>query len=262
MRRYTLLLSFCMLSLVAGNAAGGMIVQHFDAAGSLVRETGKAALAPAPAHTTRKYSGAQTLGLRPDVRYEFYPVFGRTFADIVRSAEENGPYNRKTRKRQTSVFSWSLGWTYQLSYTTENDEENEKVHCDIIIHDVTLSYDITITLPVLTDDSFLNDIEKDLWKNYIAGLLEKEHSRVKVVKDNTQDVILRRIGEIIYLMLDAAQESEAERLVERYVREETARIGKETVRQIQEDLERYNAEKEGKPASGFLKDPLVRQRRF
>ncbi|NJD55222.1 MAG: DUF922 domain-containing protein [Nitrospirae bacterium] len=262
MRRYTLLLSFCMLSLVAGNSAGGMIVQHFDAAGNLVREAGKASVAPAPAHMSRKYSVAQTLGLRPDVRYEFYPVFGRTFAEIVRSAEENGPYDRKTRKRQTSAFSWSLGWTYQLSYTTENDEENEKLHCDIIIHDAALFYDVTITLPVLTDDSFLNDIEKDLWKNFIAGLLEKEHGRVKIVKDNTQDAILRRMGEIIYLMLDAAQEGEAEGLVERYVREETARIGKETVRQIQENLERYSAGGKGIPASGLLKETTLRQRGF
>jgi predicted secreted Zn-dependent protease len=233
MRRYLLLLPCCLLFLLAGNS-GGEVVQHFDAAGNLVPETIKKA--PSSAHKTEKYSVAQSLGLRPDVRYEFYPVFGKTFAEIVKSAEENGPFDKKTKKRQTSAFAWSMGWTYQHAYTTEYDEENDKLHCDILIHDVMLSYDITITLPVLTDDSSLNDIEKDLWKNYIARLLESEHNRVKIVKDDTREGILRRMGEIIYIMLDAEQENMSDKLIERYVKEETARIGKETIMQIQAKL--------------------------
>jgi predicted secreted Zn-dependent protease len=236
MRRYALLLSFFIFFLLPGNSRGE-VIQHFDAAGNLVPETKKNA--PSPAHNTQKYSVVQSLGLRPDVRYEFYPVFGRTYAEIVKSAEENGPFNKETRTRQTSAFSWAMGWTYQFSYTTEYDEDNNKLHCDIIIQDVAFSYDITITLPVLTDNSFLNDIEKDLWKNYIARILELEHGRVKIVKDEPQENILRRMGEISYLMLDADEENTADKLIEHYVREETARIGKETVKQIREKLAQY-----------------------
>jgi len=243
MGRYALALSLFLFFLLLGNARGE-IVQHFDAGGNLVPATRKSS--PTSAVKVQKYSVAQSLGLRSDVHYEFYPVFGKTFAEIVKSAEENGPFNKKTRKRQTSAFAWSLDWSYQFSYATEYDEENDILHCDILIHDIALSYDITVTLPVLTDDSSLNDIEKDLWKNYIAGLLESEHSKVKIVKDDTQESILRRMGEIAYLMLDAEQEENAERLIERHVREETAHIGKETIAKIREKLDQY----EKKSASG------------
>jgi len=241
MRRNALLLSFFMLFLLSGNSRGE-VTQHFDAAGNLVPEAKKRA--PSAAHNTQKYSVVQKLGLRPDVRYEFYPVFGKTYAEIVKSAEENGPFNKDARTRQTSAFSWSMGWTYQFSYTTEYDEDNDKLHCDISIHDVTLSYDITITLPVLTDNSFLNDIEKDLWENYISRLLESEHGRVKIVKDDPQEGLLRRMGEISYLMLDADEENRADTLIERYVREETAQIGKETARQIRQKLDQHSKRSE------------------
>jgi len=257
MRRCSLLVS-CFLFFLLPSNSWGEIIQHFDTAGNLVAAA-RTSLPP-PSHKTQKYSVAQTLGLRSDIRYEFYPVFGKTFAEIVKSAEENGPFNKKTRKRQTSAFAWSMGWSYQLSYATEYDEENDKVHVDILIHEIALSYDIAVTLPVLTDDSSLNDIEKDLWKNYIAGLLEAEHGRVKIVKDDTQENIIRRMGEITYLMLDGEQEEDAERLVERYVKEETARIGKETIIQIQEKLNQYEKKGDEKTAPDSLNQNRKKRR--
>ena len=257
MGRYLLLLSLLLFFLLPGNSRGE-IVQHFDTAGNLVPATRKSL--STLAHKTQKYSVAQSLGLRSDIRYEFYPVFGKTFAEIVKSAEENGPLNKKTRKRQTSAFAWSLGWSYQLSYATEYDEENDKLHGDILIHDIALSYDITVTLPVLTDDSSLNDIEKDLWKNYISGLLESEHGRVKIVKDDTRENIIRRMGEIAYLMLNAEQEEDAEKLIERYVKEETARIGKETIMQIQEKLDQYEKKSKEVTAPDSQKQSEKKQR--
>lgn len=257
MRRYALLLSLLLFFLLPGNSRGE-IVQHFDTAGNLVPATRKPL--PTRAHKIEKYSVAQSLGLRPDIRYEFYPVFGKTFAEIVKSAEENGPFNKKTRKRQTSAFAWSLGWSYQISYATEYDEENDKLHGDILIHDIALAYDITVTLPVLTDDSSLNDIEKELWKNYITGLLESEHGRVKIVKDDTRENIIRRMGEIAYLMLNTEQEEDAEKLIERYVKEETARIGKETIMQIQERLDQYEKKSKEVTAPDSQKQSEKRQR--
>ena len=257
MRRYALLFSFFLLFLLPGSAPGE-IMQHFDAAGNLVSAPRKSV--PPPLHKTQKYSVAQSLGLRSDVRYEFYPVFGKTFAEIVKSAEENGPFNKKTRKRQTSAFAWSMSWIYELSYATEYDEENDKVHVDILVHDIALSYDIAVTLPVLTDDSSLNEIEKDLWKNYIAGLLESEHGRVKIVKDDTQENIIRRMGEITYLMIDGEQEEDAEKLVERHVKAETARIGKETIMQIQEKLDLYDKKGDEKTAPDSQNQNRIKRR--
>ena len=256
MRLCARLFPFFLFFLLPGSALGE-VIQHFDSAGNLVPATQKA---PPPLHRTQKYSVAQSLGLRADVRYEFYPVFGKTFAEIVKSAEENGPWNKKTRKRQTSAFAWSMGWSYQMSYATEYDEENDKVHVDILIHEIALDYDITVTLPVLTDDSSLNDIEKDLWKNYVAGLLEAEHGRVKIVKDDARENIIRRMGEISYIMLDGEQEEDAEELVERHVKEETARIGRETIMQIQEKLDQSEKKGDEKTATDSQHQNRKKQR--
>ena len=239
MKRRILLLSFSFLFLLSGGSAAE-IVQHFASSGALLPGTGKKT--PAPAHQTQKYSVAASLGLLPGVRYEFYPVFGRTFAEAVKSAEDNGPFDSRTRKRRTSAFAWSFGWSYRFSYRTEYDEEDDRLHCDIFIEDIALSHDLTITLPVLTDDSSLNAIEKELWKSYIAHILEAEHGRVKVVREDSRGDILRRLEEINYLTLDAEQEPEAEQLIERYVREQTERAGRDAAGQIREQLDKYDAQ--------------------
>jgi predicted secreted Zn-dependent protease len=244
MTRYAFPVLFCLIFALAGDAQGE-VTQYFDASGSLTpARTKRPAL---PMRKKHIYSLPEGLELRRDAAYEFYPVFGKTFAEIVKSADENGPLDRKTRKRHPSAFAWSLGWTYEFSFSTEYDEENDKIHCDIVIHDVTLSYDITITLPALTDDSALNRIEKELWKNYVARLLETEHGRAKIVKDDMKEILLQQMGEVSYLMLEADLADTAEKAVERYVRDETARIGKEAVLQIRQKLEQYHKEFESKP---------------
>jgi predicted secreted Zn-dependent protease len=239
MRKGILLLSFFLPFLLSGSSAAE-IVQHFDSSGNLLPEAKEKA--PAPLRSAQKYSAAQSLSLLPGVRYEFYPVFGRTFAEIVKSAEENGPFDTATRRRRTSAFAWAMGWSYEFSYRTEYDEEHDKLHCDISLHDVSLSYDITITLPVLTDDSSLNEIEKDLWKGYVARILETEHGRVKIVREDAREDILRHLEEIDYLMLDAEQEAAADGLIARYVRDQTARVGRDTARQIRERLAQYDTQ--------------------
>ena len=193
----------------------------------------------------------------PGLRYEFYPVFGKTFAEIVKSAEENGPIDKRTGRRTTSVFEWAIGWSYEFTYQMEYEEEDDKLHCSISLYDVSLLFDITITLPVLTDDSSLNAIEKELWRGYIANILKAEHGRVKIVRDDARDDILRRLDAMDYLVLDAEQEADAEDLVARYVREQTARGGRDAVRQIGERLDHY--EEEVRKAAG--KAPGRRERK-
>jgi len=252
MKKYAFPVLFCLILTAAGSAEGE-VVQRFDASGNLT--SARTIPRMLTARKSHKYSIPEGLELRSDTAYEFYPVFGKTFAEIVKSAEENGPVNKKTRKRQPSAFDWSLGWSYQYAYSTEYDEENDKVHCDIAIHDIILFNDITITLPALTDDSALNPIEKDLWKNYVARLLEAEHGRAKIIKDDMKEIILQRMGEITYLMLEPEQADTAEKAVERYVREETARIGKEVIQQILQKLEQYRAKDDARPHTPPLQQP-------
>ncbi|MBI5848471.1 MAG: DUF922 domain-containing protein [Nitrospirae bacterium] len=215
------------------------ISQHFDRSGKLV-SAGRRPLPP-QAQRMRKYSVPEGIELRPDVHYEFYPVFGKTFAEIVKSAEENGPLNTKTKKRQPSTYNWSLGWAYDFSYSLEPDEENEKVHCDFTIFEPALTYEISVTLPALTDDSALNPMEKDLWKNYVAALLERLHGRIKIITDDTRDDIVRQFSEIAYLSLSDEEAANAEKIVERFVKTETEKIGSRIIRQIQQKLDAYDS---------------------
>jgi len=231
--------SVCLIVLASAALSQAEISQYFDRSGKLIPAEKKPSVPQA--QRIRNYSMPEGLELRPDVHYEFYPVFGKTFAQIVRSAEENNPHNKKARRRQAAVYDWDLGWTYDFSFSLEPDEEHEKVHCDFMIVDPVLSYNITVALPALTDDSALNPMEKELWKNYIARLLERAHGRVKIIKDDTRDVILRQFGEMSYMSLGNEEAENAERIIERYVRTETEKIGSTIVKQIQQKLEAYDS---------------------
>lgn len=253
--------SACLMVLASASLSEAEISQHFDRAGRLLPSERRPSLPQS--QKMRKYSVPEGIELRPDVHYEFYPVFGKTFADIVRSAEENGPRNEKTKKRQASAYTWSLGWTYDFSYSLEPDEESEKIHCDLAITEPVLSYDITVTLPALTDDSALNPMEKDLWKNYVTTLLERIQGRIKIIKDNTRDDIAKEFNEIAYIPLSEDEAANAEKLVERFIRNETEKIGRDMVRQIQLKLEAYDSgpeqDSDTKPAKAPSRRRITRQ---
>lgn len=233
------LVSACLMLLVSAALSQAEVSQHFDQSGRLVPAEKKPSVTQV--QRMRKYSVPEGIELRPDVHYEFYPVFGKTFAEIIKSTEENSPRNKKTRKRQPSTYDWNLGWTYDFSFSLEPDDESEKVNCDLMIVAPVLSYDITVTLPALTDDSALNPMEKDLWKSYVATLLERLHGRIKIIKDDTRDVILRQFDEIAYLSLGQEEAENAERIVDRFVRTETEKVGNNIIRQIQQKLETYDS---------------------
>jgi len=254
------LASACLMVLALAGVPQAEVSQHFDQSGRLA----SAYKRPAAPQTQkmRKYSVPEGIELRSDVHYEFYPVFGKTFAEIIRSTEENGPRNEKTKKRQPSAYTWNLGWTYDFSFSLEPDEENDKVHCDLMIVEPVLSYNITVTLPALTDDSALNPMEKDLWKNYVSTLLERIHGRIKIIKDDTRDPILKQFGEIAYLDLNDEEAENAEKIVERYVSTETGKIGNSLIKEIQQKLEAYDSttaqEIDTKPARVMPRRRIVR----
>ncbi len=241
--------SACLLVLASAGISQAEVSQYFDRSGRLVQGQQRR---PAPVHQPmmKRYSLPEGIELRPDIRYEFYPVFGKTYAQIIRSVEDNSPRSQKTRRRQPSAYDWALGWTYDISYTLEPDEDSEKVHCDIVVTNPVISYDITVTLPALTDDSALNPMEKDLWKNYVATLLQQAHSRVKIIKDDTRGAIVRQFGEIAYISLSYEETENAEAIVDRAVREATEKIGSDIVRQILQNLEAYE--------SGTTQDTIIR----
>lgn len=238
--RTCILLLLCLSFLFGAGTAQAVINQHFDQDGRLITARNKSITSAL--HKSKKHPVPDGAELRTDVQYEFYPVFGKTFAEIVKSAEDNGPRNTKMRKRQPSVFSWNLSWTYDFAFSLEQDEDNDAVHCDLMITDPLISYDITVTLPALTDDSALNPIEKELWKNYFVKRLNFEHGHVKIIKDDTREVLLQKFGEIAYLPLSVAEADNAAKLLERFISTETEKIGRDIITQIQRKLEAYDSE--------------------
>ncbi len=60
------------------------------------------------------------------------------------------------------------------------------------IYDISITYNIKITLPTLIDDTALNPAEKNLWKNYYHRLVEYEHDHARIIRDKDAQEELRK----------------------------------------------------------------------
>src|SRR3990172_3169165 len=216
-----------------------VVSQHFGNEGSLVSEKKKSPYMPSPG--TFRYSIPEGIELHKDITYEYYPVFGKTFSEIVTSVEENGPFNREKNRRSTSKFEWGVGWSYQFEFTYVIDEETKLVDVALEISDINIRYDITITLPTLIDDTSLNPIEKSLWKAYFQRLLEHEHDHAKIIQDaEAKNTVLASIKGLNYLTFDFRTDINIEKTIGLFLREETAKLGQEWVRRLKDRLGDYD----------------------
>ncbi len=238
-RKYFFLGTVLLIILFAGSAYPE-ISQYFYQEGNLSlsrRKKGTELI-----FKVRRYSIPEGIELKKDIRYEFYPVFGRTFSEIVRSAEENGPFDKKENRRYLSKFDWGIGWSYQYSYTYIIDNENNTVHVSVEIFDMKIEYDITITLPTLIDDTALNPVEKNLWKSYFLKLMEYEHDHAKIVKDDDlKNTVINNITDISYLIFDYKSNTDIEQKVVSFIKKETSEIGYEWLKQIKSRKDEYDS---------------------
>src|SRR5512134_3501042 len=155
-QRCVILLSVFFILSFSGSAYPEVTTLHFDSGGNLTSSAlQKSLFTPSPSAGASRYSIPEGVELLKDASYEYYPVFGRTFSDIVRSSEENGPFDKDRKRRFPSKYEWGLGLSYQFEYEHEIDEETQKVHAAIDLRDVTITYPITITLPTYIDDTDL-----------------------------------------------------------------------------------------------------------
>ncbi len=234
---YRLLLSVLLVFFTAGNAYPFTMTRFFASSGNpatapLVK-AGKGSL-----HGISGYAVPEGIELRKDINYEYYPVFGKSYSGILNSAAENGPFIRSMNRRSPSTIDWGFGISYHYDYTYEIDEELQTVHALIDISDVSINYEITVTLPALLDDTSLNAVEKKLWKSYFHRLLEREHGRADVIRDeDTRKKIEDAVKEIKGLSFDYTSDSDIEQSVEFFLGEETDRIGREWAKKISEKLE-------------------------
>ena len=179
--------------------------------------------------------------LQKDIRYEFFPVFGKTFSDIVRSAEENSPADLKNKRRLPSRAVWVLGWSYKIAHSYGIDEEDKTVHVAVEIYDINITCDFTITLPALIDDSALNPAEKNLWKNYYLRLIEYESDHARIIRDKeAQEELRKKFGELSYVIFEYSADIDIQKTVETFIRKETEKIGSAWAKNLKKRIGEYD----------------------
>jgi hypothetical protein len=188
----------------------------------------------------QRYTIPEGVVLRKDIRYEFYPVFGSTFSEIVRSAEENSPANGKNKPRLPSISDWSFGWSYKIDYADEFDEDNNVFRVSAEIYDLSITYDITITLPTLIDDTAFNPAEKDLWKTYYLRLLAYEHDHAKIIRDkDAQEELRKSFNKLDDIFFILSPDIDIDHFLESFIRKETEKIGREWIKKLKKRSDEY-----------------------
>lgn len=204
------------------------ISQHFDHNGRSIPHSRTSS--PDRSSQVQRYSLPEGVELHNDVTYEFYPVFGKTFAEIVSYINENGPINKKDRKRYPSRSEWTIGWSYEFEHTYIVEEDSGVVHVAIELYNISTIHNITITLPTLVDTSPFNPIERNLWKNFFMQALDYEHAVVNILKDPAaKSELSSQFSDIIYYTLTSSSGMDTEKEVRQLVEQDTMKIGREWV---------------------------------
>ena len=237
--RYTILLSVVFFFLCY-SISYPEISQNFDSNGNPISSVGKSRLNSRSSRISR-HSVPEGIELQSDIHYEFYPVFGKTFSEIVRSAEENSPVDLKSRKRLPTRLEWSVGWSYKIDQSTEIDESDNTPQEEVEISDVIVKYNIKITLPTLIDDTALNPSEKNLWKNYYHTLVQYEHDHARIIRDNDSKAeLLKKFRDLDYMNFDYSKEIDIQKAVETFIKKETESIGSAWVKDLKKRIDAYD----------------------
>ena len=238
--RYTITLSMVFVFLYCGISYPA-ISQHFDSFGNPISSDSNKISKDRPSGKTNRHSAPEGIELQQDIQYEFYLVFGKTFSEIVRSAGENSPADLKSRKRLPTRFEWSVGWTYKVDHSTEIDETDNTPQEEVEIYDVSIKYNIKITLPTLIDDTVLNTSEKNLWKNYYHSLVQYEHDHAKIIRDNdAKEELLKKFDDLGYTIFDYTKEIDIQKAVETFLEKKTKDIGSAWVKDFKKRLDAYD----------------------
>ncbi len=234
------LLFICLFDSLSHSA----ISQYFDSEGNLLSAK-SINRASRSVSSEQRYSVPEGIVLQKDIRYEFYPVFGKTFSEIVQYAEENLPVEADNKKTHPAGFEWTVGWTYDLDYSEEMDEEDQIVRVSVEFSDINIKYDIKITLPTLIDDTVLNPAEKKLWQNYYSRLVKSEHDRANLLRDkDTQDDLRKKFTALTSSTFFFPLDTDVKHMVESLIKKETQKIGSEWVRNLRKKLSEYDKEAE------------------
>ncbi len=179
--------------------------------------------------------------LRNNVLHEFYPVSGKTFSEIVASVGENGPYHTNLKKRLPTKIVWRFEISYDYDYSSALNEDGSMVHVALDVRNVRITYSVNVTLPSLIDNTSLNPIEKNLWKNLFLRLLEHEYDHVDIIEDEgIANEAKKNLADISYLMFDYREGIDIGNIIGAYLRNEAGKTAKELAATIRERLVEYD----------------------
>jgi hypothetical protein len=226
--KHAVVLIAVLFMLLNTGKADSEISQYFDHHGKAVKYSKK----PSAERRTRirRYSLPEGVALQKDITYEFYPVFGKTFAEIVSFINENGPVSSRDNRRYPSKSEWFIRWSYEFEHSYVVEKDAGLVHISVELYNVSTDHDITITLPTLVDTSQFNPIERNLWKEFFVQSLDYEHALSNILKDPaaTGD-LANRFSDITYYSLKYWNGMNTEKEVRRLIRQDTMRIGRDWV---------------------------------
>ena len=229
-----------LLILLAASPALSATSQSFlfGPEGDLLSEGSATMTAPS---ASPAFSAPDGVALRTGIAYQYYPVSGATFSDIVASIRENGPYVPALKRRLPTKIAWKFRISYSYDFSSALDEEGTSVHVAVAVTDVGISYAPTLTLPSLIDDTSLNPIEQKMWKNLWAMLLRHEYDHVDIIEDTaTADQAKKQLADINYLIFDYQENADIGAIVGSYLRDQAVKAAKEMAAAIQGRLKEYD----------------------
>ena len=152
-KRCCVLSTIVFLLLSAAQPAFPAVSQSlfFDSRGNVASSSPATLCSPENSPATPPSAIPEGVELRGGIHYEYYPVYGAAFSEIVKYIRENGPYDASRRKRLPTKITWSFGISYEYNFSSALDEETSAVHAAVKVENIRISYAITLTLPSLIE---------------------------------------------------------------------------------------------------------------
>jgi len=233
---------FYAVIVLCANPVYATVFQYFDEDGTLIvtdSPYGIRQVKQKPSVTDRYSPKIPKLNYKEDIHYDYYPVTGRTLQEIVSSTNMNGPFDSKENRNYPAQTRWRLGWSYNFDYSYRIDDAF--VHVALNIFDINFNSDITVILPMISENIELNPQDYNLWGNYLKGLLEHEHDHVRIINDpSSWDKAQETISGIKELTLPYDRHNDLDSIIKSTVEAETGKIGHDLMKTIKMKNDEYD----------------------
>lgn len=234
----------CIAILVFAPPLYAEVFQYFDDEGTLIVTDNPFGLKrPRAAQPLKTYKPKQdqqvALRLLDDVQYDYYPVFGRSFGEVINSIQANGPYDTGDNRRYAGQTRWATGWSYAFgsTYTKERDVYRAVV----TVSDIQYRSDIVVLLPMLSPDAELGHHDLQQWQGFMTKLVEHEHDHVKIVREPLpREEAIKKVLALRELLVPAEPGVAPDSLIQQAVENATARIGHEMLRTVKAKNDEYD----------------------